>query len=44
MGGSFNWTRQAVVGNQENVVVLDDPKVVASFVDQFEQLWDMYPA
>lgn len=42
--GSFNWTRQAVLGNQENVVVLDDPYLVGQFNQQFEKLWATFRA
>lgn len=34
-----SWTRQAVVGNCENVVILDTPHLVAQFGQQFEALW-----
>ena len=39
MSGSFNWTMQAVLGNRENVVVTEDPAVVAPFAEAFEELW-----
>mgnify|MGYP001793513156 CR=1 FL=1 len=42
LNGSFNWTRQAVTGNRENVVVTDDEEVVQSFVAEFEKLWNEY--
>lgn len=44
MTGSFNWTRQAVLGNQENVVILDNPFLVQQFQAQFEKLWAMFRA
>jgi phosphatidylserine/phosphatidylglycerophosphate/cardiolipin synthase-like enzyme len=28
MNGSFNWTRQAVLYNQENIVITDNPQLV----------------
>lgn len=40
--GSFNWTRQAVLFNQENVVLSDNPALVAQFCRQFEILWRKY--
>ena len=40
--GSFNWTRQAVLGNQENVLVVDNPKAVSAFGQEFERLWGMF--
>ncbi|PNW74265.1 hypothetical protein CHLRE_13g591900v5 [Chlamydomonas reinhardtii] len=42
LNGSFNWTRQAVTANNENVTVLSDPKLIASFQQQFDKLWDMF--
>uniref|UniRef100_A0A7S0WPJ2 Mitochondrial cardiolipin hydrolase n=1 Tax=Chlamydomonas leiostraca TaxID=1034604 RepID=A0A7S0WPJ2_9CHLO len=39
INGSFNWTRQAVIGNNENVVILDIPSLVAEFSQYFEALW-----
>ena len=40
INGSFNWTMQAVMGNKENVIVTDDPNVVAAFAREFEVLWE----
>ncbi len=37
--GSYNWTRSAAERNEENIVVTDEPALVAAFVDQFERLW-----
>jgi len=37
--GSFNWTRSASESNQENVIVSDDPRLVAPFVTEFGRLW-----
>jgi len=37
--GSYNWTRQAAESNEENVVVTDDPRLVAPFVKEFERLF-----
>lgn len=36
--GSFNFTRSAQVRNQENVIVLDDPKLIAKYKVQFDRL------
>jgi phosphatidylserine/phosphatidylglycerophosphate/cardiolipin synthase-like enzyme len=30
LNGSFNWTRQAVLSNQENILVLDHPQLVSA--------------
>lgn len=37
--GSFNWTRGASAGNEENLVVTDDVRLVRSFGARFELLW-----
>ena len=42
MSGSLNWTTQALCGNQENVIVTSEPKLVQPFTDQFEILWRQY--
>lgn len=42
VNGSFNWTRQAVTGNRENVVISNDEHVVKSFSEEFERLWEEY--
>jgi cardiolipin hydrolase len=40
--GSFNWTRQAITGNRENVVITNEPQIVRNFCDEFEKLWIEY--
>ena len=42
VNGSFNWTRQAVTGNRENVVISSDKQVVEAFSEEFERLWQEY--
>ncbi len=37
--GSFNYTRNAYLRNQENQLYLDDPAIVQRYVDQFEKMW-----
>jgi cardiolipin hydrolase len=39
LSGSFNWTMQAVMGNKENVIVTEEPEIVAPFAEEFESLW-----
>jgi len=39
MTGSFNWTRQAVLGNQENVLVCDNAKLVRAYQGEFDKLF-----
>jgi mitochondrial cardiolipin hydrolase len=40
--GSFNWTRQAIMGNRENLIVTDLPELVSSYLSEFEQLWNLF--
>jgi mitochondrial cardiolipin hydrolase len=40
--GSFNWTRNASVGNEENLLVTDDARLVRSFAGRFEALWSKF--
>jgi len=40
INGSFNWTRSAGTRNFENVVISNNPKMVKSFADHFEHLWN----
>ena len=37
--GSFNWTSQAVTGNNESVIVTNDSWAVQPFVTEFKKLW-----
>ena len=37
--GSYNWTQAAEVANYENLVLLDDPDLVAHFIQAFQRLW-----
>jgi len=40
--GSFNWTRQAITGNCENVIVTDQKDLVTKFSLEFSKLWEAY--
>lgn len=40
--GSFNWTRSATEGNEENLIVTDDIRLVRAFAERFERLWQAY--
>lgn len=40
--GSFNWTSQAVTGNQENLCVIDNEKFVQDYKKEFQRLWDEF--
>jgi len=37
--GSYNWTFSANNRNDENLMVIDDPEIIALFQNQFEKLW-----
>ena len=39
LNGSFNWTRQAITGNQENLLVINVPHVVEKYLEEFDKLW-----
>lgn len=39
LDGSYNWTRGAARDNEENVIVINEPRLVGSFRKKFEQLW-----
>ena len=37
--GSFNWTVQAGLNNQENLLVVDNPYYIEKYSKEFERLW-----
>ncbi len=39
VNGSFNWTRSASTVNEENITILYDASLIASFSTTFESLW-----
>ena len=39
MMGSFNWTMQAVCGNNDVVLISNHADIVSPFVEEFEKLW-----
>jgi mitochondrial cardiolipin hydrolase len=39
VNGSFNWTRSASDYNQENILVTNEPLLVAAYLEEFESLW-----
>ena len=41
--GSYNWTRTAANENNENFVVMNEPRTVRAFADEFERLWKSLP-
>ncbi|KAG1690475.1 hypothetical protein DVH05_019432 [Phytophthora capsici] len=42
LNGSFNWSRQAVVGNAENLVIHKDGPIIGRFDEHFQHLWKKY--
>jgi len=42
INGSFNWTRQAITGNQENLLISNDKQFVKLYSEQFQKLWKLY--
>ena len=40
--GSFNWTMQALMGNNENIIITSEPEIVGPFVAEFENLWKQF--
>ncbi|TYZ64521.1 hypothetical protein PybrP1_006037 [[Pythium] brassicae (nom. inval.)] len=42
LNGSFNWSRQAVLGNAENLVINRGGRILKRFREQFEKLWKKY--
>ena len=39
LNGSLNCTRGASEQKSENVIVTDDPRLVAAFIAKFEEMW-----
>lgn len=39
VSGSYNWTRSAADRNEENIVISDDRRLLASFRSRFDGLW-----
>lgn len=37
--GSYNWTRSAADRNRENIVIVNDARLVRAFGEDFDQLW-----
>lgn len=40
--GSYNWTRSASLYNTENLLVTDDPRIVAAYQGEFGRLWEQF--
>jgi len=42
MTGSFNWSRNAMLGNDENVLFISDKRIIEKYFYVFEKLWEKY--
>ncbi|XP_013415912.1 mitochondrial cardiolipin hydrolase [Lingula anatina] len=42
INGSFNWTRQAVTGNNENLLITNSRDIVQPYIEEFERLWEQF--
>ena len=40
--GSYNWTRSAFQENQENLIALSEPDMIAAFQRVFDELWETF--
>jgi phosphatidylserine/phosphatidylglycerophosphate/cardiolipin synthase-like enzyme len=40
--GSYNWTRGAARDNQESIVVVNEPRLIGAFQEEFERLWSRF--
>jgi phosphatidylserine/phosphatidylglycerophosphate/cardiolipin synthase-like enzyme len=40
--GSYNWTRSAADDNHEDLIVTDNPQLVARFTEEFDRLWKRF--
>ncbi|XP_076330389.1 mitochondrial cardiolipin hydrolase zuc [Tachypleus tridentatus] len=42
INGSFNWTKQAVTGNYENILITNQKELVEPYTQEFHRLWQLY--
>lgn len=40
--GSFNWTKQAVKINQENILFLENKELAAKYTEEYNRLWNLF--
>ena len=40
--GSFNWTMQALMGNNENIIITTEPRILNPFIEEFTNLWKRF--
>ena len=41
--GSFNWTSQAILYNNENLLVYEDKDLALKYNNEFNNLWNSFP-
>ena len=42
INGSFNWTKSAITGNNENVTITNHRNIVAAYKAEYEKLWEKF--
>lgn len=42
INGSFNWTRNAITANNENVLITNHPDLVKPYKGEFDKLWKTF--
>jgi cardiolipin hydrolase len=42
LSGSFNWTRQAITGNHENVLITNNQDILSPYMEEFKRLWKLF--
>ena len=42
LNGSFNWTRSASTANEENLLLIDDRRLLTPYQEEFDRLWKEY--
>ena len=42
--GSFNWTTMAAYYNDENVIIVEDKRLIEKYNQEFENLWKQFEA
>jgi mitochondrial cardiolipin hydrolase len=40
--GSFNWTTQAVLNNQENILFIENKGLARQYTDEYNHLWNTF--
>lgn len=40
--GSFNWTKNAVLCNHDNILITSQPKLVKEYAEEFDTLWSKF--